>query len=76
MDLASVVAKPIAMRRKRVSSSGCPGPAQESDQWLAARILKYEDRPPFVTSKRQRLGCPRGSSSAASEYSCSSRRRV
>jgi hypothetical protein len=29
-------------------------------QGLAARILEYEDRPPFVTSERQRLGCPRG----------------
>jgi hypothetical protein len=29
-------------------------------QGLAARILEYEDRPPFVTSERQRLGGPRG----------------
>ena len=28
--------------------------------WLAARVPKYEDRPPFVTSERQRLGRPRG----------------
>jgi hypothetical protein len=29
-------------------------------QWLAAGIREYEDRPAFVTSQRQRLGCPRG----------------
>jgi hypothetical protein len=23
-------------------------------------VLNYKDRPPFVTSERQRLGCPRG----------------
>jgi hypothetical protein len=28
-------------------------------QRLTARVLKYEDRPPFVTSERQRPGCPR-----------------
>jgi hypothetical protein len=28
--------------------------------WLAARVPKYEDRPPFVTSERERLGRPRG----------------
>ncbi len=27
---------------------------------LAARIFEYEDRPPFVTSERQRLCCPPG----------------
>jgi hypothetical protein len=27
-------------------------------QRLTARIFEYEDRPPFVTGKRQRLGCP------------------
>src|SRR5258708_38015054 len=35
-------------------------PLKNPIQELAARILEYEDRPPFVTSKRQRLGCPRG----------------
>ncbi len=29
-------------------------------QWLTARILEYEDRPPFVTCERQGLGRPRG----------------
>jgi hypothetical protein len=29
-------------------------------QWLTARVREYEDRTPFVTSERQRLGCPRG----------------
>ena len=29
-------------------------------QGLTARVLEYEDRPPFVTSERQRPGCPRG----------------
>jgi hypothetical protein len=28
-------------------------------QRLTTRIGEYEDRPPFVTSERQRLGCPR-----------------
>jgi hypothetical protein len=28
-------------------------------QGLTARVLNYEDRPPFVMSERQRLGCPR-----------------
>jgi hypothetical protein len=27
---------------------------------LTARVREYEDCPPFVTSERQRLGCPRG----------------
>jgi hypothetical protein len=35
-------------------------PFKNPIQGLTARILEYEDRPPFVTSKRQRLGCPRG----------------
>jgi hypothetical protein len=25
---------------------------------LAAWVFEYEDRPPFVTCERQRLGCP------------------
>jgi hypothetical protein len=29
-------------------------------QRITARVLKYEDRPPVVTSERQRLGCPCG----------------
>ena len=29
-------------------------------QRLTARVLEYEDRPPFVTSNGQRLGRPRG----------------
>jgi hypothetical protein len=28
-------------------------------QGLASRIFEYEDCPPFVTSERQWLGCPR-----------------
>jgi hypothetical protein len=35
-------------------------PLKNQIQGLAARIFEYEDRPPFVTSERQRLGCPRG----------------
>ncbi len=35
-------------------------PLKNPIQGLASRILEYEDRPPFVTSERQRLGCPRG----------------
>jgi hypothetical protein len=29
-------------------------------QRLTARVFEYEDRPPFVTGERQRLGCPSG----------------
>jgi hypothetical protein len=29
-------------------------------QGLASGVLQYENRLRFVTSKRQRLGCPRG----------------
>ena len=35
-------------------------PLKNQIQGLTARVLEYEDRPPFVTSERQRLGCPRG----------------
>jgi hypothetical protein len=41
-------------------------------QGLTARVGEDENRPPFVTSERQRLAHA-GSSSAAREYSCSSR---
>ena len=34
-------------------------PLKNQIQGLTARILQYEDRPSFVTSERQRLGCPR-----------------
>jgi hypothetical protein len=33
-------------------------PFQDQIQGLAAWVLKYEDRPPFVTRERQWLGCP------------------
>jgi hypothetical protein len=33
---------------------------KNSIQRLTARVLEYEYRPPFVTSKSQRLGRPRG----------------
>jgi hypothetical protein len=45
-------------------------------QGLAARILEYEDRTPFVTSSGQKLGRQARSSSAANEYSFSSRLRL
>jgi hypothetical protein len=35
-------------------------PLKNPIQRLTARVREYEDRPPFVTSERQRLGCPRG----------------
>src|SRR5260370_40499421 len=35
-------------------------PIKDPIQWLTARVLEYEDRPPFVTRERQRLGRPRG----------------
>ena len=35
-------------------------PLKNPIQRLTARIREYEDRPPFLTSERQRLGCPRG----------------
>jgi hypothetical protein len=35
-------------------------PLKDPTQRLTARVLKYEYRPPFVSSVRQRLDCPRG----------------
>ena len=35
-------------------------PLKDQIQGLTARVRAYEDRPPFVTSERERLGCPRG----------------
>ena len=35
-------------------------PLKDQIQGLTARVREYEDRPPFVTSERERLGCPRG----------------
>jgi hypothetical protein len=37
-----------------------PVPLKNPIQELTAKVREYEDRPPFVTSERQRLGCPRG----------------
>ena len=34
-------------------------PLQNPIQTLTTRVLKYEDRPPLMTSERQRLSCPR-----------------
>src|SRR5260370_36183351 len=34
-------------------------PLKNKIQRLTARVREYEDRPLVVTSKRQRLGCPR-----------------
>ncbi len=33
-------------------------PLKDQIQGLTARVREYEDRPPFVTSERQRLGGP------------------
>ena len=33
-------------------------PLKNQIQTLTARILKYEDRPPFMASERERLRCP------------------
>ena len=35
-------------------------PLKNPIQRLTARVLKYEDRTPFITSECQRLGRPRG----------------
>ena len=35
-------------------------PLKNPIQRLTARVLKYEDRPPAVSSERERFGCPRG----------------
>ncbi len=35
-------------------------PLKNLIQGLAARVVEHEDRPSFVTSELQRLGCPRG----------------
>jgi hypothetical protein len=51
-------------------------PLKNPMQRLAARILEYEDRTPFVTSSGQKLGRQARSSSAANEYSFSSRLRL
>ena len=37
-----------------------PVPLKNLIQGFAARVLKYEDGPPFDTSERQWLDCPRG----------------
>jgi hypothetical protein len=34
-------------------------PIKDPIQGLAARVLEYEHRPPFVTSELKRRGCPR-----------------
>jgi hypothetical protein len=34
-------------------------PLKNPIQTLATRVLKYEDRPPLMTSERERLSCPR-----------------
>ncbi len=35
-------------------------PFKNPIQGFTARVLEYEDRPPFVTRERQRPGCPCG----------------
>jgi hypothetical protein len=35
-------------------------PLKNPIEGLTAGVLEHEGRPPFVTSERQRLGCPRG----------------
>jgi hypothetical protein len=35
-------------------------PLKNAIQGFATRVPEYEDRPPFVASERQRLGCPCG----------------
>jgi hypothetical protein len=35
-------------------------PLKNPIQRLTARVFEYEDRPPVVSSERERLGCPRG----------------
>ena len=37
-----------------------PAPSKDTIQGLAARVREYQHCPPFVTSERQRPGCPRG----------------
>jgi len=77
MTWPTAVAKPMGNAPGSGSARAvAPGPDQGSDPWLAARVLEYEDRPSFVTRESLRLGRPRGSRSAASEYSCSSRLRL
>jgi hypothetical protein len=51
----------MAMRRKRGQIERLSlVPLKNAIQRLTARVGEYEDRPPFVTRERQRLGCPRG----------------
>jgi hypothetical protein len=35
-------------------------PLKNPIQWLTTRVIEYENRPPFVTRERQRLGRPPG----------------
>jgi len=67
-------------RSRRAGSGPAPagGPRSDRGPYPAARagVVEHEHRPRFVTSELQSRGCPRGSRSAASEYSCSSRREA
>jgi len=60
--------------QERVSRAVAPVPIR-IDPWLAARVLEYENRPPFVTRESLRLGATR-IKVGCERYSCSSRLRL
>jgi hypothetical protein len=61
MDLTECFGQPNGSAREASQVARSPlVPLKNAIQRLAARVLEYEDRPPFVTSNGQRLGRPRG----------------
>jgi hypothetical protein len=61
VDLAECFRKANGDAQEASQIEGLPFvPIEKLIQGLTARVLNYEDRPPFVTSEGQRPGCPRG----------------
>jgi hypothetical protein len=61
MDLAECFRQTNGDAQKACQIERLPQvPLKNPIQWFTARVLKYEDRPPFVTRERQRPCCPCG----------------
>ena len=61
MDLTECFCQPNGSAQEASQVERLPlVPLKNPIQRLTARVLEYEDRPPFVTSNSQRLGRPRG----------------
>src|SRR5260370_30371108 len=61
MDLTEGVCQPNGRAQEASQVERLPRvPLKNPIQRLSARVLEYEDRPPFLTSNGQRLGRPRG----------------